>query len=304
MSLASKKPYIELITGSVVFGMLGIFVDLLDAIPTLPMIFYKQLFGVVSLLIFIIITGRMALIVPRKKKRYLLLLGLINTTTILTYFTCIRYTSFSVAILMLYTAPIYITLLSPLVLKEEITKKGIVALVFSLIGLLFIVDPVTTFRQFYNGNGYIIGIAAGILSGFSFGSEIMTIRYIRDAYSSAAQLFWYTLIGVILLLPFAGGVSQPVLYGNMGMLALFGVVNTALAALLYVDGISKIKAQTGSILALLEPVSGIFFDYTVIHTPLFLNTIIGCIFILMGAALAVMEKSPRLFGKYFRIGPG
>lgn len=304
MSLASKKPYIELITGSIVFGMLGIFVDQLDAVPTLPMIFYKQLFGVISLIVFIMITGRMSLLFPGKKKKYLLLLGLINTTTILTYFTCIRYTSFSVAILMLYTAPIYITLLSPLILKEKITKKGIIALVFSLMGLLFIVDPVTAFRQFSNGNGYIIGITAGILSGFSFGSEIITIRYIRNYYSSIAQLFWYTLIGVILLLPFAGDVSRPVLHDNMGMLILFGVVNTAFAALLYVDGISKIKAQTGSILALLEPVSGIFFDYTVVHAPLFMNTIVGCVFILIGAVLAVMEKSPRFFGKYFKIGPG
>ncbi|WP_406661786.1 DMT family transporter [Methanolobus sp. ZRKC3] len=301
MSTASRKPYIELVTGSVMFGMLGVFVDMLDAIPTLPMLYYKQVFGLLALLVFIILTGKLKELIPRKRKGYLLLLGLINTTTLLTYVTCIRYTSFSIAILMLYTAPIYITLLSPVILKESITKKGVVALIFSFTGLLFIVNPKTAIESFSLDNSYFIGIAAGILSGFSFGSEIMTIRYIRDDYSSVSQLFWYTLIGVILFMPFAGGVSQPVLSDNLALLVIFGIVNTALAALLYVMGISQIKAQTGSILALIEPVSGIFFDYTIIHTPLFMNTIVGCVFILVGAAIAVMEKSPKVFGKYFKV---
>ncbi|WP_321428592.1 DMT family transporter [uncultured Methanolobus sp.] len=139
------------------------------------------------------------------------------------------------------------------------------------------------------------------MSGFFFGTEIVIIRYIRDDYSSVAQLFWYSLIGVFLLLPFSGGVSETVLMANMPVLIIFGVVNTAIAALLYVSGISRIEAQKGSILALLEPVSGIFFDVTILHTPLLMDTAIGCVFILFGAYIAVMEKSPRIFGKYFKI---
>jgi drug/metabolite transporter (DMT)-like permease len=151
------------------------------------------------------------------------------------------------------------------------------------------------------GNGYLIGIAAGILSGFSFGSEIVTIRYIKDDYSSVALLFWYTFIGVILLIPLSGGAPDPVIVDNMPMLIFFGIINTALAAVLYVSGISQIEAQKGSILALLEPVSGIFFDYTIVHTPLLMDTVIGCFFILFGAYIAVMEKSPKIFGKYFKV---
>ncbi len=308
MSQGSKKAYFELITGSVMFGLLGVFVDYLKAVPTGPMVFYKQLFGLLSLLIFIVLTGKLSQIVPRRKKKYLLLLGLINTFTIFSYFTCIKYTSFSVAILMLYTAPMYVTILSPLVLKEKITKKGVVALILSLTGLLFIIDTGNVVAGLSlgmnggNGGGsYLLGIAAGILSGFAFGSEIVIIRYIKDDYSSVALLFWYTLIGVVLLLPLSGGVPDAVIIDNMPMLIFFGIINTALAALLYVSGISQIEAQKGSILALLEPVSGIFFDFTIVHTPLIMNTVIGCVFILFGAYIAVMEKSPKIFGKYFKI---
>ncbi|MDG6244093.1 MAG: EamA family transporter [Methanolobus sp.] len=301
MNPGSKKPYVELITGSVLFGLMGVFVFYLQDIPTGPLIFYKQLFGIIALFLFMVITGKLSRIIPRKKKRYLLLLGIINTTTLFAYLVCIRYTSFSVAILMLYTAPMYVTLLSPMILKESIRRNGIIALVLSLIGLLFIVDINNIAAGQMIGSWYLIGVAAGILSGFSFGSSIVVVRYVKDEYTGMTLIFWYTLIGVILLLPFAGGVPVQVFADNLSMLVLFGVVNTTMAALLFINGISQIEAQKGSILALIEPVSGIFFDYTILQTPLIANTIIGCIFILLGAYIAITEKSPRRFGKYFRV---
>jgi drug/metabolite transporter (DMT)-like permease len=301
MNPGPKKAYAELITGSVLFGLMGVFVFYLQDIPTGPLIFYKQLFGVIALFLFMMITGKLSRIIPRKKKRFLLLLGIINTTTLFTYLVCIRYTSFSVAILMLYTAPMYVTLLSPLILKESIRRNGIIALVLSIIGLLFIVDINNIAAGQMIGSWYLIGVAAGILSGFSFGSSIVVVRYVKDEYTGMTLIFWYTLIGVILLLPFAGGVPVRVFADNLSMLVLFGVVNTTMAALLFINGISQIEAQKGSILALIEPVSGIFFDYTILQTPLMANTIIGCIFILLGAYIAITEKSPRIFGKYFRV---
>ncbi|WP_321428420.1 EamA family transporter [uncultured Methanolobus sp.] len=168
MNPGTRKAYAELITGSVLFGLLGVFVDYLQEVPTGPMIFYKELFGVFSLLVFIIITGKVSSVIPHRKKHYLLLLGFINTSTIFTYFTCIKHTSFSVAILMLYTAPMYVTLFSPLILKEKITIKGIVALALSLIGLIFIVDLGNMSSGLNSGlsgsSSHFIGIAAGILS--------------------------------------------------------------------------------------------------------------------------------------------
>ena len=45
------------------------------------------------------------------------------------------------------------------------------------------------------------------------------------------------------------------------------------AAIVYLRGISEIRAQTSSILALLEPVSGIFFDITILKNPVYISTL-------------------------------
>lgn len=84
------------------------------------------------------------------------------------------------------------------------------------------------------------------------------------------------------MLPPALSTPAAVFIRNFDILLLFGLTVT-FAAVIYLRGISGIRAQTGSILALVEPVSGIFFDVTLLKNPLYISTFLGCIFILTAA---------------------
>ncbi len=288
----SQKAYLELISGSILFGLVGIFLANIHGMSTGSIIFYKHFAGIVFLAIYFLMTGRTALLRPAKRKNYLLLLGLFNTVTIFAYFICIWYTTLSVAILLLYTAPMYVTLLSPVFLKEKVRTLGVIALLFSLAGIIFIVDPAGIVSQVDFWGKDLIGIIAGIVSGMSFAGVILTVRYLKDDYTGPAQLFWSTFIGILVLAPAALDVTLPSLAENMVMIVLFAFVNTAVASILYISGMSKLPAQTSSIIALMEPVSVIFFDHLLLHTPVFFNTMAGCFFILLGAALASVKNVP------------
>lgn len=288
----SQKAYLELISGSILFGMVGIFLANIHGMSTGSIIFYKHFAGIIFLAIYFLMTGGIKLLRPTKRKSYLLLLGLFNTFTIFAYFICIQYTTLSVAILLLYTAPMYVTLLSPAFLKEKVRIEGIVALLLSLTGILFIVDPAGMASQLNFGEKNFIGIIAGIVSGMCFAGVIITVRYLKDDYTGPAQLFWSTFIGILMLAPAAFDVTLPSLVENMTVIVLFAFVNTAVASILYIKGISKLPAQTSSIIALMEPVSVIFFDHVLLHTPIFFNTMTGCLFILLGAALASVRNVP------------
>ena len=71
----------------------------------------------------------------------MLLLGVLNTVTMFAYFSAIRHMGIPVAVLLLYTAPIYVTLLSPLLLKERITLLDMLALTLSISGILLAINP-------------------------------------------------------------------------------------------------------------------------------------------------------------------
>lgn len=286
----AQKAYLELISGSILFGMVGVFLANIHGMSTGSIIFYKHFAGIIFLSIYFLMTGRTALLRPAKRKSYLLLLGLFNTFTVFAYFVCIKYTTLSVAILLLYTAPMYVTLLSPVFLKEKVRILGIIALLFSLAGIIFIVDPTGMVSQVNLGGKNLIGIAAGIVSGICFAGVIITVRYLKDNYTGPAQLFWSTFIGILMLAPAALDITIPLLTENITMIILFAFVNTAVASILYISGVTKLPAQTSSIIALMEPVSVIFFDHVLLHTPVFFNTMAGCLFILLGAALASLKN--------------
>ena len=264
--------------------MVGIFVKGINNMETASILFYRLLFGLGAVVLYLKLIGKLNELRLGKKRNYMLLLGVLNTITLFTYFSAFKYSSLAVAVLLLYTAPVYVTLLSPLILKERITLKNIFALTLSISGIVLIVNP-GEFMGISAEGSYLLGILCGLVSGLSYGCSIMTINYLKEDYSGVAQMFWSTVVSLVLFLPFGVSVPAGVLFENLKTLVPLGIVATALAYMLYFSGVVHIKAQTAAVLAFLEPVSCIFFGYAVLGEPIYANTIEGCAFILFGAFL-------------------
>ncbi len=289
--------YLELLISCTIFGASGIFLKHIYSMQTVSIIFYRLVFGFLLLLAYCILSKKTHLLHIGKKRRYIVLIAIFNVLTLYTYFSSIKYAGISIAVLLLYTAPVYVTLLSPLFLKEKITKRGMFSLIISVCGILLVVLPGNNI----SGNSLLFtGIVLGILSGLSYSGTIMTVSYLKDEYSGLTQLFWSTLISLLILLPFASKVPVDILVPNLPVLFLFGLITTAFASVLYLNSAAKIRAQTVSVLALLEPVSGIIFGFVFLHEPVFMNTIQGCFFILLGATILVLEPGKfNLQGKTY-----
>jgi drug/metabolite transporter (DMT)-like permease len=276
----SLKPYSEVVTGSVIYGTIGVFLNRLQDMPVGSVLFSRFSFGVCMILIYLLLSRGLGQLKPRKKKKYLLLLGLLNAITGMCYFSSIRYSGISVAVLLLYTAPVYVNLLAPSILGECRSSKSFLPLLLAITGVLLITRPEEILV--HKGPDFQKGLIYGLLSGLSFGVTLITIRYLREDYSGIAQTFWLTGISLFFMLPSALSTPVAVFIKNLDVLLLFGLTIT-FATVIYLRGISGIRAQTGSILALVEPVSGIFFDVIVLKNPLFISTFLGCCFILTAA---------------------
>lgn len=299
----NNKPFTAVITSCILFGMIGMFVKGITDMDAGSILFYRLFFGFTVILGYLVIFGGIRKIKLKQKKFHLLLLGILNTVTMFAYFSAIRHTGIPVAVLLLYTAPIYVTLLSPLLLKEHVTLRDMLALTLSISGILLAVNPLNIYGGTASeGGDYIKGIFFGLLSGLSYGCSIMTVNYLKGAYPAVEQMFWSTSVSLILLLPFGASVSVPVLLENLRLLIPLGIIATAFASLLYLRGVARMKAQTAAVLSLLEPVSSICFCCLLLGEPVQPNTIGGCLFLLAGAAL-IGYSSPVHQGaseKYFR----
>ena len=275
--------YGEIITASVLWGFAGIFAKMITGMPAQSIIFYRVVFASIIFFIALVISGNLNIIKLGDKKVYLMLFALLQVSTMLTYFISILNASVSVAVLLLYTAPVYVTLFSPWLLKEKPTKKGIIALVLSIAGILLTVDPGKLDFQPYS-----VGIIAGIAAGIAYAFQIMTSKYLSTRYSGYTQAFWGFIIAMLILFP-VSSVPLNVVFTNINYLLLLAIFPTILAVSLYFNGLKKVKAQSASILGLIEPVSAVILAVLILDEQISALQIFGGVLILAGAALVTRD---------------
>lgn len=276
--------YGEIITASILWGFAGILAKMITGMTAQSIIFYRVAFASIIFFIALLISGNLNLIKLGDKKIFLLLFAILQAATMMAYFVSLLNASVSVAVLLLYTAPVYVTLFSPWLLKESSTKKGIIALVLSFAGVVLIVDPGKL--EF---SRYLIGILAGIVAGITYAFQIMTSKYLSLRYSGYTQALWGFVIAMLILLP-AGIAPTDVVFRNLDYLVLLAIFPTILAVSLYFNGLKKVRAQSASILGLIEPVSAVILAVVILGEEISVPQLIGGLLILAGATLVMKEK--------------
>ncbi|MCZ7358399.1 MAG: DMT family transporter [Candidatus Methanoperedens sp.] len=276
--------YGEIIAAAILWGLAGIFGKMIIGMSAQSIIFYRVTIAFIILFAVLLISGNLYRVHLKNKKSYLVMFSILQAATMLTYFEAILNASVSIAVLLLYTAPVYVTVLSPLLLKERATKKGLIALLLSIAGILFIVGPEKPDFSLQS-----IGIIAGILSGIAYGFQIMTSKFISSTYSGYTQAFWSFLVAALVLLP-SGLVPMDVFSSNVIFLILLAIFPTILAVSLYFNGLAKVRAASASILGLIEPVSAIVLSVLILNERLAFPEVIGGAFILAGAALVATDR--------------
>jgi drug/metabolite transporter (DMT)-like permease len=281
----SYKPYSEVVISSIIYGSMGVFLNKIQNMSIESIIFSISFFGLGMIFIYLLFRRGLDQLRFRKNRRYLILLGLLNAITGICYFSSIKYSGMSVAVLLLYTAPVYVNLLAPAILGEKNSRKSLFPLLLAVTGLLLIARPGEVLMNVGTGSNFQKGLIFGLLAGLSFGTNIIMVRYLRHDYTGITLTFWVTFISLLIMLPSALFTPLPLFIENLNILMVFGFIIT-FASVVYVRGISGINAQTGSTLALLEPVSGIFFDITILKNTIYISTLLGCCLIITAAYIA------------------
>ncbi|MCD4845181.1 MAG: DMT family transporter [Methanosarcinales archaeon] len=288
MFSSSHKGYLQVASASILFGLIGIFITLITQMPLRSIIFYRLLIGLSGIILFLVCCSRLGELHLNEKKPYLFLLGLLHAATMLFYFFSVKNTTVSISVLLLYTAPIYVIILSPFILNEPITRNSLFALILSIIGVFLIIRPDSVFQDM--DGKYILGLGAGLISGLFYACMIMVSRYLRDSYTGTAQATWGTMIILVIFLPYSTSLSYEVLLDNLHLLILIGLLPTAAGSILYFNGLMHIKAQNASIIGLLEPLSAVIFAFIILGQSITMTTLVGGLLILSSTLILSTEQ--------------
>ncbi len=282
---------VQVVAASVIYGFAGIFFLFINNMAEGPVVFYQLLFGFLALAAYMAATGKFSGIRLRGKRKALILLGIWHAGVMISYYTAVSFTNVSMSVLLLYTAPLYILLIAPVLLKEKPGGKSLAALIISLLGIVIVVGPENLdFSQTGLESGYLFGVLMGLFAGFFYACIIMTSRYLRDEYSGLEQLFISTGVTLVFLIPFVWQASIASLIENLPVLLFLGIMITSLGSILYFTGLVHVRAQNASIISLLEPVSTIFFASLILKDPISVETLIGCLLILSSSFLVSLGE--------------
>lgn len=166
------------------------------------------------------------------------------------YLVAIERLSLAVAAALLYTAPAFVIAMAWGLRWEPVRPRRILPLVMVLAGAFLVTGA---FRALPGVD--VLGVAAGLASGFAYAVFTVLGKRIRRRYDVFTTIAFAYGIGAVALAvvapPWAVFARFP---DATGVLLLMGLGPTLLAALLFYTGIRHIDASSASMLATIEPV--------------------------------------------------
>lgn len=213
------------------------FIKFLD-VPPLTIVFYRSLFA------FLVFTP----FLRRSEWRIdapVLVSVASYTAAISSFVAANKLTTAANAIVLQYTAPIFVFLFSWLVLKEKISGLNCLALAVSMIGVAII-----SFGS--AGRPEMAGVLLALLSGLLFAAYIVNLRMAQDV--SPVFLTWINNIGCALLLLLIVKSQLALTLTQLWIVAVMGAVQLGVPYFLFSKGLQTVPLQEASLIALIEPV--------------------------------------------------
>lgn len=209
------------------------------------------------------------------------------------YFRNVEVSSAAVAAILMYTSPIFVTLLSAIFFKEKFTKGKLLALILAIIGCALV-------SGIAGGVGQVspLGIMLGLGSGIGYALYSIFGRFALDkGYSPfmvTALTFSFACVGVLPFIDIAGFVTRLVNEPKYILLALvMGLVGSFLPFALYTLGLRYMEAGKAAILATLEPIVTALVGTFLYKEPIDVFIVVGIVMVLAAGILCTARpKQP------------
>lgn len=188
------------------------------------------------------------------------------------------------------SAPVLITLLSIIVLRERLTATVAVALGLGLVGTALLVGP--------QANGSASHATAGIAwaagSALAYAIFVLSSRALARHDPANIIIAGFGLAALVLL-PFAASVDFPPAWSlsAWSLLVYVGLVPTAAAYLLYFRGMRTTQAIPAGIIALLEPLTATLLAALLFDERIAWAGAVGIGFLVLSMLLLVLMRRPQ-----------
>ena len=208
-----------------------------------------------------------------------------STLTSLLLYGSIRYIGAGSSTTLHFLYPLFVVLICHYIYKDILTKRHIVALFISTIGVILFMD----FKDFDK----IKCVIMGLVSGFTFSIYLVGIEKFRLSRMNDYKLSFYLALFMSIFVFFYGIITREFIFHQPIQAYLLMMVISVLAQLIAViclkKGIDILGSSLASMFSMFEPVSSVFFGVLLLGETITIVKSIGCILILLGV-ISLVKK--------------
>lgn len=291
-NLRKLRGYVLIIIASTLWGTMGILAKLAFGYGIIPetLIALRLAVSFVTLAVGLGLFRKNAFKIQKNDALLFLVLGVFAIAfQRVSYFYAVSLTTATVAAILFYTYPVFVTLFAVFFLKEKFDRAMLLAVVMAFSGVALVVR----IYDFASLNIDFVGMLFGLLSSLLFVLYFVMVKGLRDRYSNWTLSVYGDGIGVLALLPIIYfSASNIVEFSTELWLLILAIAwgPSLLAYLFYSYALKYVDASKGSILGVIEPLSAALFSASILGEKLEAPQVVGIALALAGVALLFRKR--------------
>ena len=210
------------------------------------------------------------------------------------YFHTMTLTSLSVAVSLLYTAPVFVMILSVFLFKEAVTKRKVLAVAFAFIGCVLVSGAITGTTTL-TGLGLIFGLTSGLCYALYSIFSRYAINKGYHPFTITAYTFVFTSIGGAILTDF-NLVGQVYLQHKSEVVLNYLILTVFISLIpyiLYTIGLVHVENSKAAVMVSVEPAMATLLGFLVFaEIPSFWN-FLGMVFIVSAVVILNIQGFKR-----------
>ena len=237
-----------------------------------------------------------------KLDKFTLLTSFLYAGTLTCFVYANKNTTAANAIFLQYTAPIYILILAPFILKEKFRVDDLITVVICLMGMsLFFLEPQNAENKL--AANVFWGNVAALVSGLFFGLYFILLRHPRSLQKNPAlSVFYGNILIVLLMLPLIFSNPPAQINSNDILAILFlGIFQIGIAYVLFTNGIAGgVRSLDASIIGFIEPLLNPIWVFLIIGERPSIWAIVGGAVIIAAVIFHTIKSNQKDLSRHIK----
>jgi len=184
------------------------------------------------------------------------------------------HTTIANATLGYYFAPVFVMILSPIILKEQLSLKKVVCILVAIMGLVLIVGEGVSASK----TDDLLGLFYGLVAAAFYAALLLLNKFIKGLEKLELTIIQLGTTA-ILLMPYvlltSGFGMFNVSRASIPFIFILGIFNTGIGFWLFFSGMEKLKGQSIAMLSYVDPFVAILISALVLQEQMTMLQMLG-----------------------------